>query len=100
MSAGICKDCGVDIIWGRTAAGKHQPLDPARLDRTDTRANLAAYRDHLGVVRVRVLPDGEQPDSHEWRAMPHFATCITRLVQAGKVDDVIPLARRRRGRAL
>lgn len=93
-----CSDCGADILWGRTEAGKAMPLDPERLPADDEKANLAVCRDHLNRILVRVLKAGEQPYRHEWRAMPHFATCVPRLAQQGRIDGVIPLERRKKAR--
>lgn len=93
-----CRDCGADILWGRTDAGKLMPLDPERRDADDPAANVAATRDHTGRLLVRVLHAGEQPDRHEWRAVPHFATCVPRLAQAGRIPGVASLARHRTGR--
>lgn len=93
-----CRDCNADILFGRTEAGKLMPLDPERLDRGDPRANLAVCRDHTGRLLVRVLKDDEQPYAHEWRGMPHFATCVPRLAQEGRIDGVVSLDRRRAGK--
>lgn len=99
---GRCRDCQADIIWSRTQAGKMMPLDPERREPGDPAANVAVARNHLGGVLARVLKAGEVPEPFEWLAIPHFATCLPRLAQAGRVDDVIPLARRAKakGRAL
>lgn len=71
MSAGVCRQCEADIIWARTVHGKSQAIDlEPRAD-----GNLAAYRDGLGRINVRVLKPGEQLESYEWHAMPHVATC-------------------------
>lgn len=96
MSGAICRDCQADIIWGRTTAGKMMPLDPERLDRDDESANVAVCRDHLGRVLARVLTADEQPLPHEWRAMPHFATCLPRLAAQDRVEGVVSLDRKRR----
>jgi hypothetical protein len=98
VSAGICRECNGDIVWARTEKGQRIPLDPARLSRDDETANQAVYRDHLGALRTRV-PSAENPiANHEWRAMPHFATCPARTAardaQAGRIPNVIPLTRR------
>lgn len=93
-----CRDCGADILFARTEAGKLMPLDPERLDRGDPDANVAVTRDHTGRLLARVLKDGEDPYRHEWRAIPHFATCLPLLAQAGRVDGVVSLARRREGK--
>jgi len=71
VNAGICHDCEADIIWAWTRKGRRQPIDLE--PRED--GNLVAYRDGIDRVQVRVLKDGEEPESYEHRAMPHAATC-------------------------
>lgn len=93
-----CRDCNADILFGRTEAGKLMPMDPERLDREDHRANLAVCRDHTGRLLVRVLKEGEGTYLHEWRAMPHFATCVPRLAAEGRLEGVVSLDRRRAGK--
>lgn len=92
MSAGVCRRCRRAIVFGwtvdndtRVRTGKRMPLDDARLERDDERANVAAYRDGSGALVVRVLKKGEEPDRHEWRMMPHFATCQPVNVAARKI---------------
>lgn len=94
MSAGRCEACQADIFWARLPSGKRMPLDPARRDD----GNVAVYRDHLGGLRARVLKAGERPDTHEWLALPHFATCKHadrfRKGPDGVPRNVVPLRRR------
>lgn len=99
----VCRDCGADIVFARTQAGKLMPLDPERREAGDPAANVAVARNHLGTLLARVLTNAApDPEPFEWLAIPHFATCLTRRAQAGKVDGVIPLTRRTRqgGKAL
>jgi len=91
-----CNACGGTVLFGRTTTANNKPipLDPQRHERDDERANVAVSRNHLGSLLARVLKDGEQPERHEWRAMPHFATCPKRAAdadaKAGRIPDVIP----------
>jgi hypothetical protein len=101
VSAGVCNVCRADISWAITRPGnKRMPLDPPRYEGTDERANVAVSRDHHGSLLARVLKNGEQPESYEWRAMPHFATCkaltLNRQAQRGELaaDGVLPFRRR------
>jgi hypothetical protein len=95
-----CRRCHRDIQWAVTSNGKPMPLDPARREPDDEAANVAVYRDHTGRLNARVLKQGEQPERHEWRAMPHFATCApekaARDARAGRLRDegVIPFPSR------
>lgn len=66
-----CTSCERPIYWAITENAKRQPIDAE----PDPAGNLAVYRDALGVLRSRVLGDGEQPEPWEKRAMPHHATC-------------------------
>lgn len=100
----LCRDCSADIVWAISEKGRRIPLDPERRDRGDDAAPLAVYRDHLGSLRARV-PSADRPIAqHEWRAMPHFATCPPRVAardaQAGRIPNVVPIRgrRQRRGR--
>ena len=89
VSAGVCRDCGADIIWAHTVHGKVQAIDLE--PRED--GNLATYRDHLGRVQVRVLRDGEEPRAYERRAMPHAATCPRRQPRTtARPDGTVSLA--------
>ena len=96
-----CRDCQADIIFARTHAGKLMPLDPERREPGDPAANVAVSRDHTGRFLARVLKptEDDKPEPFEWLAIPHFATCLPRLAQQGRVPDVIPLARRRPAQA-
>lgn len=97
MTTRLCRECQREVIWARTVpAGKAMPLDPERRRPDDPDANVAVYRDHLGVLRARVLSADARPEPYEWLAMPHFATCPKRLThrdaRAGRLRDegVIP----------
>jgi hypothetical protein len=67
-----CPSCFNRIRWAITVNGKRQPLnaDP------DERGNIAVYTDGTGTLRARVLTTERSTlEHHEWRAMPHVATC-------------------------
>lgn len=66
-----CESCNAGILWALTPNRRRMPLDAT--PRPD--GNVAAYTDDLGLVRARVLRQGEKPASHEKTYMPHFATC-------------------------
>ncbi|MCU1679239.1 MAG: hypothetical protein JWM93_3997 [Frankiales bacterium] len=97
---GTCRApaCRAEIVFAKTAMGKNMPLNPERYDADDETANVAVYRDHTGQLVARVLRKGEQPERYEWRAMPHFATCVAMLAQRDKIPGVRSLDRARRGR--
>lgn len=101
MNTGRCRSCGREVVWAKTQAGKHMPVDPEPYAGDDTAANLAIYRGVDGNLRARVLTKAD-PDlrSFEWRGMPHFATCVALLAQRGKVPGVrsLQLQRTKRGR--
>ena len=89
MSAGICRDCGADIIWAHTVRGKVQAIDLE----PNPDGRLATYRDHLSRVQVRVLREGEEPKPYERRAMPHAATCPRRQPRTtARPDGTVSLA--------
>ncbi|MFF9279556.1 hypothetical protein [Streptomyces griseosporeus] len=70
----LCDGCLARIRWAITAHGKRQAInaDP------DEEGNLAAYTDHTGTLRVRVLTtERDRLEGAEWQAMPHVATCPT-----------------------
>lgn len=97
MGSAVCGKCGADIIFGRTEKGRAMPLDPE--PRPD--GNLAVYRDHLSVLRCRVVTADAPMQSYERPAMPHFATCTGKpgIAAVTKPDGTVSLAaaRRRRG---
>jgi hypothetical protein len=94
-----CKRCSALIVWSRTNSGKSMPLDAV----PNSDGNVAAHRDHLGVLRAEVLPKGQEPLRFMRRYMPHFATCAPTVAHRQGVRDgsVVELgrARRRKGRA-
>ncbi|MDF2710676.1 MAG: hypothetical protein K0R62_6328 [Nonomuraea muscovyensis] len=82
-----CPSCHDAIRWAITERGRRQPVNAA----PDNKGNLAVYTDGTGTLRARVLTkDRPALEHHEWRAMPHVATCV------GPAPRVIPLASRRR----
>lgn len=78
MPARVCGSCRQPIVWARTEKGKTMPVDPDKRPPDDMYANLAAHLDANLALHVRVLKDGQAPYGHEWRMVPHFATCPTR----------------------
>lgn len=99
MGAGICSSCKADIMWARTSHGKRMPIDPE----PRPEGNLAVYRDHMGQIRARTLGEGQEPETYERRAMPHFATCPNidrdRKKTDGTPDNVVDIRTARRARA-
>lgn len=97
-----CRECGGDIVFGRTEAGKLMPLDPQRYPDDDETANVAVYRDHTTRLNARVINDDRPLASYEHRAMPHFATCPKRVADASarrgdlRAEGVIPFPKRPR----
>lgn len=97
-----CRECGGDIVFGRTSNGKAMPLDPARYPDDDEKANLAIYKDHTGRINVRVLKVGQQPERYEHRGIAHFATCPKRVADGAarrgdlRAEGVIPFPKKRR----
>jgi len=75
------------VIFARTAAGKHMPLDRQR-DLSGT-SRYAVMRDERLILHVRVLGAGEElRPGIEHRHMPHFATCPERgQLGAGDGED-------------
>lgn len=97
MSA-VCRECGKDIVWGRTEKGRRMPIDPE--PRAD--GNLAVCRDHLSVLRVRVITaDGMAMQPYERPAMPHAATCTGKpgLAAITKPDGTVSIGAARRRKA-
>jgi hypothetical protein len=117
----VCRKCDHGITFAivvdgdtRVPTGKKMPLDDVLLDRDDERANVAVYRNGQQQLVARVLKKDEQPDRHERRMMPHFATCkpvnvanrtVKRIRRSTQLDegtldlpggdaDVIPFPRR------
>jgi hypothetical protein len=97
-----CRECGTEIVFGRTEKGKVMPLDPAKYPEDDESANLAIYRDHTGRINVRVITTERPVERFEHRGMPHFATCPNRQADAAarrgdlRSEGVIPFPKRRR----
>jgi hypothetical protein len=98
-----CRECGQDIVFGRTESGKLMPLDPQRYPDDDESANVAVYRDHTTRLNVRVISEDRPLASHEHRAMPHFASCPVRKREADarrgdlRSEGVIPFPKGGRG---
>jgi hypothetical protein len=67
----FCDSCQAPLIFARTQGGKQMPLNK----QPDETGNVAAYQDHLGTWHARVLRKHQEPDAHEKRYLPHFATC-------------------------
>ncbi|WP_051943866.1 hypothetical protein [Streptacidiphilus rugosus] len=68
---GVCGQCGQQIRWSLTEAGKRQPLDPEPNSEGNTVARLSSTRTWLSRVPTAELPQM----SYERRFMPHAATC-------------------------
>jgi hypothetical protein len=68
-----CGLCRSPILWTITDAGKRMPVNPT----ADEAGNTAVYKDAGGTLRSRSLAGTASVDirPHEWRAMPHAATC-------------------------
>lgn len=72
---GICRNCGCQIMWVKTKAGKNMPVDPT----------MISYR-RLKAKEKIVTPEGEvvcadKVDSEKAEGfgyISHFATCKAR----------------------
>ncbi|MFJ6905580.1 hypothetical protein [Streptomyces griseoluteus] len=86
-----CASCFQRIRWAITVNGRRQPVNAE----PDASGNLAVYTDGTSTLRARVLT-GERPtlEHHEWRAMPHAATCKGTRARAYPKTPRRPLVRR------
>lgn len=92
----VCKRCGDEFLWARTAKGRAMPVDPQ--PRPD--GNLAIHRDHLGQLRARVVTTDAPIEAYERPGMPHAATCTPKNEPIGRTrDGAISLVDARRRRA-
>lgn len=64
-----CRSCWAEIIWVRTARGKHMPIDAEAIEVTAP-ADKAAYVFDSNGVTVKIEP-GQAGTGH----LSHFATC-------------------------
>ncbi|MFF0510982.1 hypothetical protein [Streptomyces sp. NPDC004250] len=86
-----CPSCLAEIRWAITERGRRQPVNAA----PDDRGNLAVYTDGTGTLRARVLTkDRPALEHHEWRAMPHVATCMGPRPRAVPAVPRRPVVRR------
>lgn len=69
-----CGDCGGDVMWTITDAGRRLAVNPT----PDPDGNTAAYRDGTGTWRSRRPTDELPPMPWERIYMPHVATCSAR----------------------
>ncbi|WP_228976722.1 hypothetical protein [Streptomyces sp. DH12] len=67
----VCSDCGHEVLWTVTAAGKRLAVDPT----PDPSGNTAVVRDGLGAYRSRRPTDELPPMGYERLHVPHIATC-------------------------
>lgn len=93
-----CGDCGGDVLWTITDAGRRLAVNPD----PDDAGNTAAYRDGTGTWRSR-RPNDELPIAPWERLyMPHVATCPARrpaeLPDMPRCLGIINLADERRRR--
>ena len=97
MRTGLCRRCGREFLWARTAKGRAMPVDPE--PRPD--GNLATHRDLHGQLRVRVVTTDTPLESWERPGMPHAATCApARPEPVGRTPGgALSLADARRRRA-
>ncbi|MEU9777731.1 hypothetical protein [Streptomyces sp. NPDC047968] len=67
-----CPSCLAPIRWTVTAAARRMAVNAT----PDPAGNVAVHTDGTGRVRSRALTR-ERPtlEHHEWKAMPHAATC-------------------------
>ena len=69
-----CRQCGRQIAWVRTTAGKPMPIDPE----TNERGNVLVLFNN-GVLVASVLTKSEMDDLESrppgMPFLPHFATC-------------------------
>ncbi|MGO4421720.1 hypothetical protein AB4Z54_24200 [Streptomyces sp. MCAF7] len=87
-----CPDCGRDLLWTVTEAGKRLAVDPE----PNPVGNAAVYRDGTGTWRSR-RPSAELPlAGWERLHMPHVATCPAQRPAPELPPDVVELAAHRR----
>ena len=86
MRASRCPQCGAQVLWTVTEAGRRLPVDAA----PDPAGNTAVHRDGTGAYRSR-RPTAELPLTG-WERLhtPHVATCTGPGLRAG----VVPQTRR------
>jgi hypothetical protein len=68
-----CTTCAAAIVWTVTEAGRRMAVNAA----ADDQGNQAVHKDVQGILRSRALngTGAVELRPHEWRAMPHAATC-------------------------
>ncbi len=79
-SFGVCRNCGKQIMWIRTKAGKNMPVDPIMISYKKPEAGKKATEkivtcsgDVMAVDRV----DNSKAEGTGY--ISHFATCKNRL---------------------
>lgn len=76
---GICRNCGKQIMWVRTKAGKNMPVDPGiisyRRPKTGKKAEERLVTTQGEIVAADRV-DGK--DAEGFGYISHFATCTKR----------------------
>lgn len=75
-SFGVCKNCGRQVMWIRTKAGKNMPVNPQFVNYLEVKGG----RERIVTNDGRVVA-GEKCDPRESKDIgyiSHFATCMKR----------------------
>lgn len=76
---GVCRNCGKQIMWIRTKAGKNMPVDPTMISYRRPEAEKKAterFVTYAGEVVEADRVDSSQAEGTGY--IPHFATCTKR----------------------
>jgi hypothetical protein len=69
-----CRSCLGEIYWAFPEFGQQGGKMPINAGSAGT-GSAEVWRDDGGVLRYRMLRDGEHPGPGRFRGMPHWATC-------------------------
>ena len=78
-SFGVCRNCGKQIMWIRTKAGKNMPVDPTIISYRRPEAGKKAKEKLVteqGEIVAADRADGK--DAEGFGYISHFATCPKR----------------------
>ena len=76
---GVCRNCGRQIMWIRTKAGKNMPVDPTMISYRRAEADKKATErivTFAGEVVAAYRVDSSQSEGTGY--ISHFATCTKR----------------------
>lgn len=75
INFGVCKGCGQQIIWMRTASGKIMPVDPTLVDYVEVEGGKKRVVTPDGLVVAAETDNVKNGEGDGVGYISHFATC-------------------------